>query len=93
MDFERMNEVIAAVGARRGADAAKALDMHAKVMAGLAALHIHFQEVGDQQRSNMVKAMTDNFCLLSEMAGVTPEDSNATAKALTGDVSEWKEAS
>jgi hypothetical protein len=93
MDFERMNEVIAAVGARRGADAAKALDLHAKVMAGLAVLHIHFQEVGDQQRSNIVKAMTDNFCLMSGMAGVTPEDSNATAKALMGDVSEWKEAS
>lgn len=93
MNFERMNEVIAAVGARRGADAAKALDLHAKVMAGLAVLHIHFQEVGDQQRSKIVKAMTGNFCLLSGMAGVTPEDSNATAKALTGDVRAWKEAS
>jgi hypothetical protein len=93
MNFERMNEVIAAVGARRGADAGRALDLHAKVMAGLAVLHIHFQEVGDQQRSNIVKAMTDNFCLMSGMAGVTPEDSNATAKALMGDVREWKETS
>lgn len=93
MNFERMNEVITAVGARRGADAAKALDLHAKVMAGLVVLHLHFEEVGDKQRSNMVEAMTDNFCLLSGMAGVTPEDSNATAKALTGDLREWKEAS
>lgn len=93
MNFERIKEVIAAVGARRGARAAQALELHAKVMAGLAVLHIHFQEVGDQQRSKIVKAMTDNFCLMSGMAGVTPEDSNATAKAMTGDVREWKEAS
>ena len=93
MAFDRMKEVIAAVGARRGADAAKALDLHAKVMVGLSVLHTHFQEVGDQQSSNMVKAMTDNFCLLSEMAGVTPENSDATAKALTGDVRGWKETS
>jgi len=93
MAFDRMKEVIAAVGARRGADAAKALDLHAKVMAGLVVLHVHFEGLGDKQRANMVEVMTDNFCLLSGMAGVTPEDSNATEKALTGDVRAWKEAS
>ena len=93
MNFDRIKEVIAAVGARRGARAAQALELHTKVMAGLAVLHLHFEGVGDQQRAGLIEGMTQNFCLLSDMAGVTPDESSATAKAMNGDVREWKEAS
>lgn len=93
MNFERIKEVIAAVGARRGARAAQALELHTKVMAGMTVLLVHFEEIGDQQRARLIEGITQKFCLLSDMAGVTPDESAATAKAMTGDVREWKEAS
>lgn len=93
MDFERAREVILAVAARRGERAGRAIELHAKVMTSLACIKMHFEGAGDTTRAALTNSVMDLVVKMSVMLDVTPEESNAVAKAVVGDIEEAKGSS
>lgn len=86
MKFDRMDEVLSAVKARRGADAARALELHAKTMTALLHFEHHFKDNGDKTNARLADHLMTTNLEMAARLGVTMDESKMVATALAGDI-------